>query len=112
MKSSKNKKAKILCNHKGFGFLCFLMKLPLSRNPLYQQDFGFLLFSYEDFMSVSCFSKTIAHDLHDEKKERCRAGKTERKICLGYPDAIPQESGNRAVITYQRAELSFCIPEK
>ena len=24
--------------------------------------------SYEDFMSVSCFSKTVAHDLHDEKR--------------------------------------------
>lgn len=41
------------------------------------------------------------------KKERCRAGKTERKICLGYSDAIPQESGNRVVIPCQRAELSF-----
>lgn len=47
MKSSKNKKAKILCNHKGFW---------LS------------LFSYEDFISGSCFSKTVAHDLHDEKR--------------------------------------------
>ena len=79
MKSSKNKKAKILCNHKGFGFLCFLMKLPLSRNPLYQQDFGFLLFSYEDFMSVSCFSKTVAHDLYNEKRRDTRQEKQREK---------------------------------